>query len=459
MELDRIVGDTAPRRRRSAVVTPPTATASPASHPSLQPADPPRADNFGDHPALPKVDVAEVLATEVRHGRSRKFVTGLIVVAAVVAVLGAGLWAWSSLQAHSTNDFTTDQVTRGAVTATLVATGTLQATTQIAVSSLTTGTIASIDVDYNQTVIKGQALAHLKMDDLASRLRRAVAMVDLQSANRDVAAAALADANAALARAKGLTSGEIVSVRDIELAGTAAQRAEANLAAARAQLGAAEADLAGAQSDYAKGTIVSPIDGVVLDVNAHPGDTIGTAAVLTSLFTIAADLRTLELDVDVDEADVAQVKVGDKVVFTVEAAPDRALSGIIRQVRSGPTVTDGVTSYKAAIAVDNRQLLLKPGMTATAEISTDEADNVLTVSNAALRFTPVATPSRGLFGSLAPQSTIEAPLGGQEHVYVLHDGQLKVTNVTAGLSDGQRTAIVGGDLALGDFVVTGVKGH
>lgn len=409
---------------------------------------------------LQKADVAEVLAAEGRRGKSRQVVTIGVAVVGAIVVLGGIVWAWSAWQARSPANFATDAVARGDITVTLVATGTLQPTRQVSVSSLTTGTIASIDVDYNQTVAKGQALAHLDMSDLEPRLRRALAMVDVQTASRDAAATALTDAQAALARTKDLAGGDTVSIRDTELATTAAQRAEANLAAAEAQLKAAQADLATAQSDYAKGTIVSPIDGIVLDVNAEVGDTLGTTSLVTSLFTVAGDLKALDLEVDVDEADVAQVKVGDKVAFTVEAAPDQPLAGVVRQVRAGPTVSNGVTSYKAVIRVDNTSLLLKPGMTATAEIATDEAHDVLTVSNAALRFTPTVAPSSGgLFGSLTPHSTIEAPTTGAQHVYVLRKGQLQLLDVTAGLSDGQRTEVTSGELAAGDLVVTGTRGR
>ncbi|MBI4920402.1 MAG: efflux RND transporter periplasmic adaptor subunit [Devosia nanyangense] len=406
---------------------------------------------------LQKADVAEVLAAEAkRSGTSR---TAWIAVAAVGAVLLAvvGWMWWSGAFGTRTAGFVTEPAARGDIHVTLVATGTLEPTQQVDVASTVSGTIASVDVDYNQTVVKGQALAHLDMSDLEAKLSRALAMVDVQKASRLSAAASLADAEAALARTEALASGSAVSQRDIDLARTAVQRAEASVASAEAQLKAAEADLQTTRNDYAKGVIAAPIDGIVLDVNVEPGQAIGTASLGVALFSIAADLRSLDLQVDIDEADVARVGEGDAASFTVEASPDKPFNGTIRQIRSAPTVSDGVVSYKALIAVDNAAQLLRPGMTATADIAVDDAIGVLTVPNAALRFSPSATAPSGVFSSVTPKSTIETDAGGEQIVWVLTDGEATAVAVTVGLTDGQRTEITGGELKDGDLVITGNK--
>ncbi|MDO8359437.1 MAG: efflux RND transporter periplasmic adaptor subunit [Devosia sp.] len=404
---------------------------------------------------LQKADVAEVLAAEAKRSRTSR--TVWIAVAAVGAVvLAAGGWMWwSGTFSAPAAAFVSEPAARGDIHVTLVATGTLQPTQQVGVASTVSGTIASIDVDYNQSVVKGQALAHLDMSDLEAKLARSLAMVDLQKANGLVAAATLADAEAALKRTEALASGSAVSQRDIDLARTAVQRAEANVASAEAQLKAAEADLQTARNDYAKGVIVAPIEGIVLDINVEPGQAIGTASLGTSLFTIAADLKRLDLEVDIDEADVARVTEGDGASFTVEASPDKPFSGTIRQIRSAPTVSDGVVSYKALIAVDNSAHLLRPGMTATADIAIDDAIGVLTVPNAALRFSPSATAPSGVFSSVTPKSTIETDASGEQTVWVLADGKATPVTVTAGLTDGQRTEIASGELKDGDLVITG----
>lgn len=406
---------------------------------------------------LQKADVAEVLAAEAKRSRTSRTVL-IAVAAAGLIVLAVGGWAWwSGTFRAPAAAFVTEPAAHGDIHVTLVATGTLQPTQQVGVVSTVSGTIASIDVDYNQSVVKGQALAHLDMSDLEARLARSLAMVDVQKANGLVAAASLADAEAALKRTEALASGSTVSQRDIDLARTAVQRAKANAASADAQLKGAQADLQTTRNDYAKGVITAPIDGIVLDINADPGEAIGTASLGTSLFSIVADLRRLDLEVDIDEADVARVSEADQASFTVEASPDKPFEGTIRQIRSAPTVSDGVVSYKALIAVDNAARLLRPGMTATADIAVDDAIGVLTVPNAALRFSPSATTASGVFASVVPKSTVETTASGAQTVWVLAEGKATPVTVTAGLTDGQRTEITGGELKDGDLVITGNK--
>jgi HlyD family secretion protein len=387
-------------------------------------------------------NVAEVLASEGRRSRGRRAWQLALAVVAVVLVAAGGAWGWRAWQSHASPSYLTDQAVRGDITVTLSATGELAPTQRVGVSSLVTGTIASVDVDYNQAVSKGQPLAHLDPRDFDAQRERAEAAVEAQAAARDAAATTVTDAEATLTRAKRLPAGEMISDKDVELATTAVARARANLALAEAQLKAAKADLASAESNYEKTVIRSPIDGVALDVNAEVGQTVTTATLVTSLFTLATDLKKLDLELDIDEADVPRVKVGDRANFTVESAPDQLLTGVIRQVRSAPTVVDGVTSYKAIVAVDNTTGALWPGMTATADIQTDRASDVLTVSNAALRFVPKGLPPRR---------------EGVAEIYVLHEGSLRPVTLSTGISDGQRTAVTSGGLTAGDLVVTGTK--
>jgi HlyD family secretion protein len=397
---------------------------------------------------LQRADVAEVLKAEGKRGRRGRLIRVVIGVAVVVLLVGGAVLLWPILRGATTATYSTEPVARGDIVVLLTATGTLDPTQQVAVSSLVTGTIASVDVDYNQPVAKGQVLARLDLRPFDLQLRRSLAMVDAQEANRDIAAAGVSEAEAALRRTGELAVAELVSTEQVELATTALQRAKANLAAAEAQLKGAETDLASARDDYDKANIVAPINGIMLDVNAEVGQTLNATSLSVSLFTIASDIRRLELVVDVDEADVAQVKVGDSARFTVEAMPEQPLAGVVRQVRTGPTVSDGITSYKAVIIVDNSSLQLRPGMTATADISTAEAADVLTVPNGALRFEP----------DPATAKAVPASESAEPHVYVLRDGVLDRTAVALGLSDGQRTEVTSDDLAVGDLVVTGLGG-
>ncbi len=430
-----------------------------AGHLALRPDNP---ASLGEAPRASVTrssSIAEILRIEERRGRRRRLTRMGIAAAALIVFLAGGAWLWSSWRSGATLAYVTDPVTRGDLVVLLTATGTLQPSQQVAVTSLVTGTIASVTVDYNETVKKGQVLARLDTPELDNQLDRAIAMVDAQTASRDAASAAVTDAEAALRRANQLPEGQVVSARDLELATTALQRAKANLAAAQAQLQAAQADLAGARREKANSTVTAPIDGVVLEVNADVGETVNAASLATALFTIASDLHRLDLEVDIDEADVAQVSVGDPVTFSVESSPDEALNGEVRQVRTAPTITNGVISYKAMIAVDNPDLQLRPGMTATADISIDVGRDVLTVSNAALRFSPDQAASAGPFGSMLPQSTVEVKGTGEQRVYALAQGQLTPVVVTAGRTDGQRTEVESDDLAEGDLVVTGLNGR
>lgn len=390
---------------------------------------------------LQKADVAEVLAAEARRGQSRRAVRIVITAVVVVLCLAGLIWAWFAWRAVSVPSYVTDPVTRGDIVVTLVETGSLEATQSIPVASLVNGTVASIEVDFNDTVTKGQVLARLAPEDLAVGQRRAEAAVEAAAANRDAAKATVADAQSALRRAEELDKSNLISPRDLELAESQYLRAQAGLAAADAQLHAARVDLDSAKANLAKADIVAPIDGIVLDMDVVAGQQVGPA-LLAPLFTIASDLAKLDLEVGVDEADVPLVAVGDRVTFTVEATPDHELHGSVRQVRSGPKISEGVTSYVAVIAVDNADLVLKPGMTATASIITDEAKDVLSVANPALRFVP---------------SDVEGDDTEVPGVYVLKDGVPTRIPVETGISDGQRTQLLSGPEA-GELVITGIGG-
>jgi len=390
---------------------------------------------------LQKADVAEVLAAEARRGQSRRAVRIVITAVVVVLCLAGLIWAWFAWRAVSVPSYVTDPVTRGDIVVTLVETGSLEATQSIPVASLVNGTVASIEVDFNDTVTKGQVLARLAPEDLAVGQRRAEAAVEAAAANRDAAKATVADAQSALRRAEELDKSNLISPRDLELAESQYLRAQAGLAAADAQLRAARVDLDSAKANLAKADIVAPIDGIVLDMDVVAGQQVGPA-LLAPLFTIASDLAKLDLEVGVDEADVPLVAVGDRVTFTVEATPDHELHGSVRQVRSGPKISEGVTSYVAVIAVDNADLVLKPGMTATASIITDEAKDVLSVANPALRFVP---------------SDVEGDDTEVPGVYVLKDGVPTRIPVETGISDGQRTQLLSGPEA-GELVITGIGG-
>jgi HlyD family secretion protein len=227
------------------------------------------------------------------------------------------------------------------------------------------------------------------------------------------------------------------------------------------------ANLQSDETDLAKASIRSPINGVVLTREIDPGQTVAASFQAPVLFTLAEDLAKMELQVDVDEADVGQVKVGQQATFNVDAWPGRRYSAVITRVGYGSQVKDGVVSYLTVLEVGNRDLSLRPGMTGTAEITTLTRDKALLVPNAALRFTPVATaaaPERksgsGLTGMLMPRPPRQTPKvrettgSGAQRVWVLRDGQPVAIDVRTGASNGRVTEIVGGSLKAGMQVIT-----
>jgi HlyD family secretion protein len=234
----------------------------------------------------------------------------------------------------------------------------------------------------------------------------------------------------------------------------------------KAQISEAKWKLSIDQTNLSKAVIRSPINGVVLKRQVEPGQTVAASLQTPVLFTIAENLAQMEVQVDVDEADVAQVKVGQQASFTVDGYPGRTFSALVKQVRYGPETVQGVVTYKTLLSVDNSDLALRPGMTATANITVQRVANVMLVPNTALRFSlPVAEGTARAGGSLIsrlfprpppasrPRDTTDAK-DKQQRIYVLRDGQPSPVSVTTGSTDGVMTEITAGDITLGADVVT-----
>ena len=255
---------------------------------------------------------------------------------------------------------------------------------------------------------------------------------------------------------KGLASSE-----NLEKIQTVQLQASAALAVATAQVKVAEADLASNQTQIEKASIRSPIAGIVLDRNVDPGQTVAASLQSPVLFTIADDLRLMHVVVDVDEADVGTVKEGERATFTVEAFPDRVFDAKVIQLRYAPITVSGVVSYKSVLSVDNSALLLRPGMTAAADIVTDEISAALLIPNAALRYVPATSTTKtggGLFsGAVAPQPAVVATSdqpADTKQIWVLRDGVAQEITIVIGLTDGTSTQVVSGELQAGDLVIT-----
>ncbi|MDX9837912.1 MAG: efflux RND transporter periplasmic adaptor subunit [Azoarcus sp.] len=364
--------------------------------------------------------------------------------------------------------FNTQAAEIGGLVVTVSATGNLEPTNQVSVGSELSGTVAEVLVDDDDRVKKGQVLARLdlsKFEDNVTKSRAALAVTEaslVQAQATRMEAAAKLDRYREVSR---LSGGKVPSRIEMEVAEADLKRADSTVASAHASIAEAKATLQTDLTNLGKGTIRSPIDGMVLSRDVDPGQTVAASLQAVTLFTLAEDLARMELSVDVDEADVGQVKAGLKATFSVDAWPGRRFEASITRVGFNATDSDGVISYPAVLQVSNDDLSLRPGMTATAEITTITRDGVLLVPNAALRFTPPAvtavSKSRGgILSSLMPRPPGGSPKQqvvqkeGSQQVWVVRDGNPVPIEVTTGVTNGRFTEITGGDLQSGTQVIT-----
>jgi len=371
----------------------------------------------------------------------------------------------------SAPQYLTEEVVRGNLTVTVSATGNLQPTNQVDVGSELSGTVESVLVDDNDRVRKGQLLARLDLSKLNDQVAKSEAALISAESQVDQMLATVEESRANLARLRHvaeLSGGKVPSKAELETAQATLGRAVASEAGARAAVTQARATLKSEQTNLAKASIRSPIDGVVLARKVEPGQTVAASLQAPVLFTLAENLAQMKLQVDVDEADVGQVRAGQPASFNVDAYAGRKYPARIIRVGYGSQTKDGVVSYKTILKVGNDDLSLRPGMTATSEITTATRENVLLVSNAALRFTPPLKSDSddkkdGSFvSSLLPKppaSTSSKPAsasvkGGAQHLWVLRDGQLLAVPVSVGVSNGHQTEVSGGDVKPGMQVIT-----
>lgn len=411
-------------------------------------------------------DTQKEIEASIGVGHAKSRVPGWLWWVLAVAVLGGiGVWWMRDAEERKQVSYVTEAVTKGAMTVYVTATGTIEPTNLVEISSELSGTMAEVFVDYNDKVTAGQVLARLDTVQLEAQLA-------VQEASHAVAQAQLESARASLVEAtadfeivrrldeRGITSHANLTAAQASLAraGSAVASAEANLALAAAQLEAQRAVLS-------KATIVSPIDGVVLKRSVDAGQIVAASLSAPELFTIAQDLAQMELQVDVAEADIGRISLGDEASFTVDAFDDLSFPAKISMVRFASDSTDGLVTYKAILSVENDDLLLRPGMTATAEIMVARYSEVLLVPNAALRFAPPqvaeedATEDQesggGLLGLIMPsRNSLDRRTGSDSTVWVQRDGAAVEMQIEKGDSDGLQTIVTGGELEAGMAVIT-----
>jgi len=409
-------------------------------------------------------------------GRRRKKWKWIILVFLMIIVIAviAGSRKKTGQDAMSSH-FKTKEITTGPLTIMVTATGTLKPTKQVDVGSELSGNLETVEVQYNDHVKSGQVLATLDGSRYEAQVMQSKA--SLESAQADVlnAEATEKEAQSKLDRLKEvweLSGNKVPSKIELDSAEAALQRAKASLATAKARVAQAQATLKENETNISKLVIRSPIDGIVLNRAFEPGQTVQASFQGVTLFTLAEDLSNMELHVDVDEADVGQVKEGQEATFTVDGYPDRTFNANITQVRYGAKTVNGVVTYETVLDVDNSGLLLRPGMTATADIIVNKLENVLLIDNAALRYTPsekdkaaYSGKKEGFFkkifsGSSGARTEEEAEDAGDKNgkqVWVLRDNILVPLTITTGLTDGIMTEVTGGDIKAGTQVITGIE--
>jgi len=381
------------------------------------------------------------------------------------------LGAWLAFTRESeTVAYQTEIVHRGDLSVTVSATGTLAPLKEVQVGIEVSGTIKSVEVDYNDQVQIGQVLARLDTTRLEAQSLQARAALAAAKAKVRQVQATVKEAEVQLAKllsVRELSGGKVPSQFDLDAANATLARARADLASATASVEQAQGTLNVNLTDLTKAAVKSPINGVVLTRSVEPGQTVASQFQAPVLFTLAEDLTKMELQVDVDEADVGLVKPGQHAEFSVDAYPDRTFPAEIVQVRYGAETVDGVVTYKTVLRVDNAELSLRPGMTATAIITVERHDGVLLIPNNALRFSPPKSPAKneengGILGALLPHPPLSektrtaAPAGNGQTVWVLRNAALTAVEIGKGASDGRFTEVVSGDLAEGAEVVTGL---
>jgi HlyD family secretion protein len=333
--------------------------------------------------------------------------------------------------------FLTAAVTRGDVVESVEATGTLEAVTTVQVGTQVSGIIKSLHADYNSRVKKGQVVAELEPSLFQTQVDQAQATVVRLQADVERARVEVEDTQVKLRRAQQLWEQQLIAQTDLETAQAAARQAEAALKAAHAQVAQSRASLSQAQVNIGHTVIRAPIDGVVISRNVDVGQTVAASMSAPTLFVIANDLAQMRVNASIDEADIGRVREGQAVTFKVDAYPDQTFTGRVSQVRLLPVTEQNVVSYVTIIDVLNRDLKLKPGMTANVTVEIARADDVLRVPNAALRF--------------------RAGDGRGPRVWTLGaDGDPRPVQVQTGISDGATTTIAEGALSDDAVVVTGM---
>jgi HlyD family secretion protein len=429
--------------------------------------------------------------------KKKIIIIAVIVVALTVTGIVLGLTVFNSGNG-SNEKYKKEAVDRGNIEALVVTTGTVNPVTIVDVGSQVSGEIEEIYVDFNSQVKAGQVIAQLEQSQLLSRVNQDKANYQSAVAGLDKAKVAFENIKKKLDRALNLFEKDLMSFEDKETLETQYYSAKSDIQSAEARLEQAKSQLETSKVNLTYTIIKSPIDGVVINRNVNVGQTVAASFQAPILFQIANDLAKMQVECSVDEADIGKVKEEQKVRFTVDAFPDENFRGMVKQVRYAPEIVQNVVTYTTIVEVDNPELKLRPGMTATVSIVTGEARNAMRITNAALRFTPNLSQEemmdlmkrmreeRGARregtnterkpdqkGDAQRQGTQRTESGQRQsgmrgfgmsgrqmqdfaRVWIEDEnGQLKMIFIRKGVTDNSYTEIVSGDLEEGQLVITG----
>ncbi len=351
----------------------------------------------------------------------------------IVAVVAVAAWMLSGKKKKEEVTFATEKVAPANLQNSVTATGTIEPVTSVTVGTQVSGIVSKLYVDYNSVVKKGQVIAELDKTNLISQLNTA-------KANLASAQSKLNYETANYKRYKSLYQKGLVSADDYE-------NAQLSYKQASEQVATCKEEVQRAQTNLGYATITSPIDGVVLSKSVEEGQTVAASFSTPELFTIAQDLTNMQVVADVDEADIGDVKNGERVTFTVDAYPDDTFEGTVTQVRQEATTTNNVVTYEVVISAPNADLKLKPGLTASVTIYTAERKNVLSVPSKALRYTPTKE-------TVGKMKIVDC--NGKNKVWTLDGNRIVAHSVNIGMTDGTHTEILSG-VTSGTSVITGLN--
>lgn len=397
------------------------------------------------HPLMPhlsETDHARTLPAELPRPRWKEPIWGRLALAGgILLLIGIGTWSWLNTGPPPVQ-YKTALVDRGPITSIVTATGTVNPVISVQVGSQVSGKIAKLSADFNSVVTQGHVLAQIDQQPFKARVSQARAALKSAKGNLDKAKNMAAQRKRERDRMAVLRSQAFVSQADLDLAETNYRDALAQAEVTQAQVDQAEATLASAELDLGYTTIVSPVNGIVVSRNVDVGQTVAASFQTPTLFVIAQDLTQMQVNTNVSESDIGGVAEGKSASFRVDAYPKQFFNGTVTQVRNAPISIQNVVTYDVVITVDNRELKLKPGMTANVTIVTAQKEGPLRVPNGALRFRMPNVP-------VDKKAT---------RVWVLdRDSQARQVDVTTGIADSLSTEIVNGALNDGDRVIVGIE--